>query len=194
MSKTTLDPEDVAGHVTLAHELTEAGSSPEALAAVRAAIRLSPDNSKLYSLLGFHLIAQAGPDGDRADARAAAAVFQRAVELDRTNTYALSYLGMLEGWLGNKAEAIELLQVSIKAGATDFGTFNTLRYYKVRTRDFRGMARTMKAIEALPDSEERDEWYQQAYRFDNCVKAGMGVAAGVTAFLLWRKWQKSSRG
>ncbi len=201
MSETTLDPEDVAGHVTLANELTEAGYSLEALAAVRAAIRLSPDNSALYGMLGFHLAAQARRNGDRAgtkgdkvEVEAAAAAFQRAVELDPTYAYALSYLGQLQGWLGNKAEAIKLLQASITAGASDFRTFNTLRYYQVRMRDFRGMARTMKSIEALPDSVERDEWYQQADRCERIVKIGLSVVGGVAAFLIWRKWRGSSRG
>lgn len=201
MSETTLDPEDVAGHVTLAHELTEAGYSPEALAAVRAALRLSPDNSELYGLLGFHLVVKVRRNGhregtysDKAEVEAAAAAFQRAVDLDPTNTYALSYLGMLQAWLGNKVKAIEILKASLAAGTTDFRTHFDLHLYQSQARDYRGMMRTIKAINALPDSEERDEYYRQAYRCGNWFKAGMGVAAGVTAFLIWRKWRRSSRG
>ena len=200
MSETALDPEDVAGHVTLAHKPTEEGASPEAFAAVQAAIRLSPDDSALYGLLGFHLAVQARQNGDRAGTRgdkveveAAAAAFQRAIELDPTNAYALSYLGMLEWWLGNKAEAIQLLKASIAAGATDFKTHIELHWYQSRTRDYRGMMRTIKAINALPDSEERDEYYRQVYRCGNCVKAGLAVATGLAAFLIWRKWRGSSR-
>ena len=201
MSEIALDPEDVAGHVTLAHNLTQAGSSPEAFAAVQAAIRLSPDDSALYGLLGFHLAVKARQNGDRAGTRgdkveveAAAAAFQRAIELDPTNTYALSYLGMLEWWLGNKAEAIRLMKASIAAGATDFRTHFDLHLYQSRTRDYRDMARTIKALNALPDSEERDEYYRQVDRVANYAKIGLGVAAGAAAFLIWRKWRGSSRG
>ncbi len=201
MSKITLDPEDVLGHLTRAHELTTAGSSPEALAAVQAAIRLSPDNSALYSLLGFHLLVKARGDGKRARMRshrhefeAVAAAFQRAVELDPTNTYALSYLGKLYLWLGNKAEAIRCLKASIAAGATDFKTFDVLGLCQSRTGDFRGAVQTLYAMYALPDSEEKDEHDREIYRMVQYAKTGLAVAAGVAAFLIWRKWQRSSRG
>lgn len=201
MSETTLDPEDVAGHVTLAHELTEAGYSPEALAAVRAALRLSPDNSELYGLLGFHLLVKACGDGKRARLRshryefeAAAAAFQRAIELDPTNTYALSYLGKLYWWLGNSMKAIELLQAALAAGADDFRTLNTLGYCQGRMRDFRGMVQTAKAINALPASKEKDENDREIYRIVQYAKVGLAVAASVTVFLIWRKWRRSSRG
>lgn len=202
MSETVLDPEDVWGHLPRAHELTTAGASPEALAAVQAAVRLCPDRADLYLWIGWYLSKEArrknaerpGKRGGELEVEAAAAAYRKAVEIDSTDSTTLSYLGRLEWWLGNRTEAIRLLKAAISAGATDFRTHFFLGRYQSRTGDLRGAIQTMHALNALPDSEGRDEHYRQVYRFADRAEIGLIVAAGLTAFLIWRKWQGGSRG
>ena len=202
MSETALDPEDVLGHLIRAHELTTAGASPEALAAVQAAVRLCPDRADLHLWIGSYFAKNArknnaerpGKHGGKSEAEAAAAAYRKAVEIDPTNSSALSYLGHLEWWLGNKSEAIRLMKASLAAGATDVRTFATLLHYQCWTVDFRGAIQTAHAINALSDSEERDKYYWQVDHFANRFKAVLAVAAGVAAFLIWRNWRRGSRG
>lgn len=202
MSETALDPEDVAGYVTLAHDLTTAGASAEALAAVQAAVRLCPDRADLHLWIGSYFAKESrknnaerpGKRGGIVEAEAAAAAYRKAVEIDPTDATTLSYLGRLEWWLGNKTEAIQLLKASLAAGATDFRTFEVLIRYQSRTRDYRGMLQTINALNALPESEGRDEHYRQVYRFADRAEIALIVAAVLAAFLIWRKWRGSSRG
>lgn len=202
MSETKLDPEDVLGHLTRAHELTTAGSSPEAFAAVQAAVRLCPDHADLHLWIAYYFARESrknnaerpGKRGGKVEAEAAAAAWRKAVEIDPTNSSALSELGRMEGWLGNKAEAIRLLKAAIAAGSTDFKTHFLLGRYQGRTGNFRGMLRIIKALNALPDSVEREEHYRQVYRFADCAEISLFVEVGVAAFLIWRKWRGSSRG
>ena len=202
MSETALDPEDVLGHLTRAHELTTAGASPEALAAVQAAVHLCPDRADLHLWIGSYFSKEArknnaerpGKRGGKSEAEAAAAAYRKAVEIDPTNSSALSYLGHLEWWLGNKAEAIRLMKASIAAGNTDVRTFETLIHCQCRMVNFRGAFQVARALNALPDSAERDKYYWQVDRFANRFKAGLAVAAILAAFLIWRKWRGSSTG
>ncbi len=202
MAETTLDPEDVLGHLTRAHELTTAGTSPEALAAVQAAVRLCPDRADLHLWIGWYFnqeahrshIERPGKRSGESEAKEAAAAFRQAVRINSTDAATLSYLGRLEWWLGNKTEAIRLMKASLAAGATDFKTHFLLGRYQSRTGDFRGMVQTINALNALPKSEGRDEHYRQVYRFAGRAETSLLCAAGLAAFLVWRKWRGSSRG
>lgn len=163
----SLEPGDAEACAALAHDLTHTGYS---------LIKAAQENA-----------ARSGARVDRAEVKAALAAFQRAADLDPTNSYALSCLGRLQGWLGDKRGAITTLKAALAAGTNDLQTHLDLCLYQSRMRQYRGMARTMKAIEALSDSPERDEHYRKVYRLGRRFQIALAAMVCLIVFLVWRR-------
>jgi len=185
-----LEPDDGDIYGGLAHALSDSGYSPEALAAVRAAVRLCPDEPSLYVWLGYHLTVEASKSDDKAKGEEARAAFQRAVDLDPSNSYALRSLGQLQWWQGKKREAIEALKAAIAADPSDVEAHVTLAARQSRTGQWRGAMQTILAISDLPKSEERSRYYGCVNRLMLRVQIAFFTATGLAALLVWMRWKK----
>jgi len=182
----------------LAHALSNSGYSPEALAAVRAAVRLCPDEPSLYVWLGYHLAAEASRGRDRAKGNKALAAFQRAVDLDPLNSYALIHLGKLQWWQGKKREAIETLKAAIAADPSDADAHIALWEYQGRAiwrcrgrlESFQGMMQTIEAMNNLPESKALNQHFEWINRIWLRIYIISSVGVGITALLLWNWWRK----
>ena len=185
-----LEPDYGNPHGSLARALSNLGYSPEALAAVRAAIRLCPNDASLHVWLGYHLTVEASKSGNKARGREAHAAFQRAVDLDPTNSYALLHLGKLQWWIGTKQEAIKTLKAATVADPNSVEAHVALAGRQSRMGRLRDATQTVLAIFDLPDSQERRQYYEWMNRLTRRVQIALFVVMGLAASLIWRRWKQ----
>ncbi len=190
-----LEPDYDAPHTNLAYALSDPGYSPEALAAVRAAIRLKSDNVYLYNYLGFHLLVQADENKDKAGWEAATAAFQQAIDIDPTNSYAHRHLAKTQWARRKKRDAIATLEAAISVNPEDFKAYKQLLGYQTWVGNLRGAIRTGNTIDALPETEETDQYVADYDRLEKRVMIGLYISAGLTAVLtgMWI-WNRRGRG
>ena len=194
-----LEPDYDKPHRSLAYALSESGSL-EALAAVRAAIPLCPDSADLHVWLGYHLIAETqidGHDGDKADYDAAAAAFQRAIDLNYSNFYAFHCLSRLQEQLGRWQEAIDTLKAAVADDPNSAEAHIALwecqgrAFWRGRNRiaTLQGAMQTAEAMNKLPESEALARHYEQLDRLSRRLLITVFIVAG-TAIVLMLRGQK----
>lgn len=140
--------------------------------------------------LGYHLTAEASRSRDKARGKEALAAFRRAVDLDSSNSYGLIQLGKLQWWQGKKREAINTLKASIVADSSDVEAHIALAARQSRAGHWRGAMQTVQAISDLPESEERNQYYDWMNRLTLRGQLAFFTATGLAALLIWMRWKK----
>ncbi len=183
-----LEPNYDKPHTNLAHALTDGGFSLEALAAVRAAICLRSDDVYLYNHLGFHLLVQADENKDKAGWEAAAAAFQQAVEIEPTNSYARRYLARTQWARGKKREAIATSKAAIVSEPDNLKAYKQLAGYQVCAGSLRSGIRTIRAIYALSETDEINQYVADGERLTQRVLLmGAGLTAVLVGVWIWNR-------
>ena len=112
-------PDDAPAHVKLGMALDQLGDYAAAESVLRAAVRLSPDESQAYYFLSVALFGQADTLGRPAGPRAlrlyqeAADSARKATELKPDHAFAYLYYGLSLKALGQKDEAIASLRKAV---------------------------------------------------------------------------------
>jgi tetratricopeptide (TPR) repeat protein len=112
-------PDDAPAHVKLGMTLDQLGDYAAAESVLRAAVRLSPDESQAYYFLSVALFHQAEGLGDPSAPHAvqlyqeAADCARKATELKPDHAFAHLYLGLSLSALGRKEEAIASLRKAV---------------------------------------------------------------------------------
>lgn len=193
-----LKPDSDTTYISLAYALSAEGYSPEALAAVQAALRLNSDNASLhkynaslYRYLGYHLVMKADASKDKAGWEEAVAAFQRCTDLDPTNATAWHSLGVLHWRLGKKREAVAALKAAVAVNPNSLEVLNELGKRQARMGNLRGAVQTIRAINVLPDSEKVRQHFAD---LDRCRKRcqfllslGAGLAVILAGVWIWRR-------
>ncbi len=193
-----LKPDSDTTYINLAYALSAGGSSyfPEALVAVRTAIRLNSDNvsldkhnASLYRYLGYNLFTKADESKDKAGWEEAFIAFQRSIDLDPTNKTARHSLGVLHWRLGRKREAVAALKAAVAVNPNDLELLNELGKRQARMGNLRGAIQTIRAINVLPESEEVRRYFAN---LDQCRKRcqfllslGAGLAIMLAGVRIW---------
>jgi tetratricopeptide (TPR) repeat protein len=165
-------------------EFYDSGKFEEAIAEWRTALHLNPHNANLYEWLGHCLKVGADKVQDKDGWEAAAAAFQQAINIDPASSYAHHSLGALNWQLGKKQEAISALKAAVVADPNDLEAWVELVRGQARRGDFRGMTQTIHAIDRLPESEERDQYYADVNRSWKRIQFGLLIGAGLAATLV----------
>jgi len=102
-----LDPGLADAHVWLGNSLLNLGQVDEAIAAIREAIRLEPDNGQAHQSLARALWVGKG------DFTGAIPVFERAIELNPEAGYSYLQLGLLLAWTGDYVRAEDICRRAV---------------------------------------------------------------------------------
>jgi non-specific serine/threonine protein kinase len=103
-----IDPELADAHNWLGSGLLTLGQVDDAIASVKEAIRLEPDNGQAYHMLGRALWVGKG------DLHLAIPAFRKAIELNPEAGYSYLQLGLLLAWEGQFAEAEEVCRRAVE--------------------------------------------------------------------------------
>jgi Flp pilus assembly protein TadD len=142
-----LSPDAAAAR--LGEALTNAGRTTEAIAAIRRAISLNPDNKEYLLLLNSAFEADGSKDAG------ALAELQRMVTADPTNTTALQLLARAKARNGHVEEAVELLRARLNGSIEDFNYHLMISYlYNQAGRGNEAVAAARKALELAPASRQ----------------------------------------
>jgi Flp pilus assembly protein TadD len=142
-----LSPDAAAAR--LGEALTNAGRTTEAIAAIRRAISLNPDNREYLLLLSGAFEAGGSKDSG------ALAELQRMVTADPTNTTALQLLARAKARNGHLEEAVELLRSRLKGSIEDFNYHLMISYlYNQAGRGNEAVAAARKALEIAPPGRQ----------------------------------------
>jgi len=134
-----------AAHARLAELLLRAGRTDEALAAIRRAIALAPENSSYLEILG-----RTAESGDPARQQAVLTELQRAVAANPSNAAAVSLLARTQARLGRTDEAVAALRSAL--AATRGG--NTRERFALRLELAQLLADALRHDEAVAVYEE----------------------------------------
>src|SRR5687767_7243225 len=104
----TIDPELADAHTWLGVSFLNLGRTDDAIAAIRDAIRLEPDNGQAHQALARAFWVGKG------DFAAAIPEFERAIELNPEAGYSYLQLGLLLAWEGNYARAEEICRRAVE--------------------------------------------------------------------------------
>ena len=142
-----LSPDAAAAR--LGEALTNAGRTTEAIAAIRRAISLNPDNREYLLLINSAFEAGGSKDSG------ALAELQRMVTADPTNTTALQLLARAKARNGHVDEAVELLRSRLNGSIEDFNYHLMISYlYNQAGRGNEAVAAARKALELAPASRQ----------------------------------------
>jgi Flp pilus assembly protein TadD len=142
-----LSPDAAAAR--LGEALTGAGRTTEAIAAIRRAISLNPENKEYLLLLNGAFEAGGSKDSG------ALAELQRMVTIDPTNTTALQLLARAKARSGHLDEAVELLRSRLKGSIEDFNYYLMISYlYNQAGRGDEAVAMARKALELAPPGRQ----------------------------------------
>jgi Flp pilus assembly protein TadD len=142
-----LSPDAAAAR--LCEALTNAGRTTEAIAAIRRAISLNPDNREYLLLLNSAFEAGGSKDSG------ALAELQRMVTADPTNTTALQLLARAKARNGHVDEAVDLLRSRLNGSIEDFNYQLMISYlYNQAGRGNEAVAAARKALELARASRQ----------------------------------------
>ena len=183
-----LQPDDEESHQHLVFWLIKAGRSSDAFAAVRKALVLCTSSPCLYSYFGYLLGMEADKTKDTLGWEAAAAAFQRCIEIDPADFTALHSLGVLYWRLQKKQEAIATLKAAAAVNPSNLKTLDQLGRYQAQTENFLGAFQTIRAIIKLPESEELQQYFAESNHYRTSVLfAGACTAAVLAGVWIWRR-------
>ncbi|MGA7402176.1 MAG: tetratricopeptide repeat protein [Candidatus Sulfotelmatobacter sp.] len=118
----------------------------QAVAAARAQIAKSPENSGFYDLLGTAL-------SQKKDSRGAEVALRKAIELDKNNADALLKLGQVQAAEGSVSQALATYQQSIKDHPREIGFYILAGEMYESQQDWtNAKAMYQKALEIQPDN------------------------------------------
>ena len=139
-----------AANARLSEALLKAGRTTEALAAIRQAIALNPENKEYLALLGEAFVAGGIKDSG------AIAELQRMLAADPTNMTKLQLLVRAQARSGHVDEAVALLRTRLKGSPEDFGLHLMISYlYGQAGRGRDAVEAARKALE-LAASDRQD--------------------------------------
>ncbi|HYP52856.1 MAG TPA: tetratricopeptide repeat protein, partial [Pyrinomonadaceae bacterium] len=134
-----------AAHARLAELHLRAGRTEEALASIRRAIALAPENAGYLEILS-----RTAESGDPARQQAVLAELQRAVAANPSNAAAVSLLARTQARLGKTDEAV----TNIRAALAKLGGANTRERFSLRLELAQLLADALRYDEAVAVYEE----------------------------------------
>ena len=184
-------------HQWQGQEFYDAGKLTEALAEWHIASELAPDNPNNHLWIGYCLRVKADKTQDQAGWQAAAAAFQRAVEIDPANSYAHHALAGMHSRLGKKQEAVAELKAAVAIDPNNLEAQSELGSYQVSTGNFRGAIQTIRAMSNCSDSEELRRYLadkdRSRQRRQFLVSLGAGLAAVLVGVWIWSRRRRDAR-
>lgn len=142
-----LSPDAAAAR--LGEALTSAGRTTEAIAAIRRAIALNPENREYLLLLNEAFEAGGSKDSG------AIAEMQRMVAADPANTTAVQLLARALARSGRLDEGVELLRSRLKGSIEDYNYYLMISYlYNQARRGNEAVAAARKALELAPANRQ----------------------------------------
>ena len=176
-------------HQWQGQELYDEGKLAEAVAEWQTASELDPDDANNHLWIGYCFRVEADKTQDQAGWQAAAAAFQRAVEIDPANSYVHHALAGMHSRLGKKREAIAALKAAVAIDPNNVEAQVEFGSYQVSTGNFRGALQTIRAISIRPDSKKLRHYFadrdRSRKRGQFLLTLGAGVAAVLAGSWIW---------